>query len=70
MKGVCGGIAEKSPQSEKKVYEALKKALPKEWYAWHYMKRPTSDNKFTEADVVIADPDRGILILEVKGGRR
>lgn len=26
-------IAEKAPESEKKVYEALKKAIPKGWYA-------------------------------------
>jgi hypothetical protein len=26
-------IAEKAPESEKKVYEALKDAIPKEWYA-------------------------------------
>jgi hypothetical protein len=54
--------------SEKKVYEALKDAIPKDWYGWHSMKLRTSDNKFTEPDFVIADPERGILILEVKGG--
>jgi len=68
MKGVWGGIADKSPQSEKKVYEALKETFPKEWYGWHSMKLRSSDNDFTETDFVIADPDRGILILEVKGG--
>ena len=61
-------IASKSPASEKKVYDALKKAIPKQWYTWHSMKLRTEDNKFTEADFVIADPYRGILILEVKGG--
>ena len=64
------GIADKSPSSEKKVYEALKKSIPKEWFAWHSMKLRTEDIKFTEADFVIADPDRGILILEVKGEKR
>ena len=62
------GIADKSPASEKKIYEALKKAIPKEWYAWHSMKLRTEDIKFAEADFVSADPDWGILILEVKGG--
>ena len=52
-----------------KVYEALKKAIPKEWFAWHSMNLRTEDIKFAEADFVIADPKRGILILEVKGGQ-
>ena len=36
-------IADKSPESEKKVYGALKKAIPKEWYAWHSMKLGTAE---------------------------
>ncbi|MHA1360820.1 MAG: NERD domain-containing protein [Candidatus Helarchaeota archaeon] len=61
-------ITEKSPVSEKKVYNFLKAEIPKGWYAWHSMKLRTSDNRFAEADFVIAAPERGILILEVKGG--
>jgi len=45
MKGVCGGIPDKSPQSEQKVYEALKETFPKEWHAWHSMKLCCQDKK-------------------------
>ena len=62
-------IKEKFPASEKKVHKALKEGIPMGWYAWHSMNLRDADNKFTEADFVIADPARGILILEVKGGR-
>ena len=48
----------------------MKKAIPKDWYAWHSMKLRTEDIKYTEAVFVIADPDRGILILEVKGDKK
>lgn len=62
------GISYECPESEKKVYEALRKAIPKGWYAWHSMKMRTLENKFAEADYMIADPARGILLMEVKGG--
>jgi len=31
-------IPEYSPESEKKVYDAIKEALPSNWYAWHSIK--------------------------------
>lgn len=62
------GILYDCPESEKKVYNALTEALPSNWYAWHSMKLRTLRNEFSESDFVIADPSRGILILEVKGG--
>jgi len=46
MKGVCGGIVDKSPQSERKVYEALKETFPKEWHAWHSVKYRTEAIRF------------------------
>jgi len=61
-------IPEYSPESEKKVYDAIKEALPSNWYAWHSLKMRTMNNEFAEADFVIVDPNQGILILEVKGG--
>jgi len=61
-------ISERAPQSERKVHKALKEQILKGWYAWHSLKLRTADNRFVEADFVIADPERGILILEIKGG--
>jgi len=58
MKGVCGGIADKSPQSERKVYEALKETFPKEWHAWHSMKYHTEAIRFKGLErpaVVVTD---------------
>ena len=57
--------------AEQKVYEALKTALPGGWYAWHSLRlRTRGRGEFSEADFIIADPNRpGILILEVKGGQ-
>ena len=56
--------------AELAVYEALKRALPKTWYCWHSLRiRVPGHLRDAEADFVIADPARGILILEVKGGR-
>ena len=58
-------------KAEKKVYTALKTSVPKGWYAWHSLRLRTREKgKFSEADFIIADPNRpGIFILEVKGGQ-
>ena len=51
-------IADKSPQSERKVYEALKETFPKEWHAWHSMKLRTLDCRFKGLErpaVVVTD---------------
>ena len=54
--------------SERKMHEALASALPAGWSAWHSLKIRIKAGDFSEADFVIADPARGILVLEVKGG--
>lgn len=56
---------------ERKVYKALKNSLPGGWYAWHSLRlRTRGRGEFSEADFIIADPNRpGIFILEVKGGQ-
>jgi hypothetical protein len=51
------------------VYDALAKQLPQGWYAWHSLRIRVPGHPDAEADFVIADPARGVLILEVKGGR-
>jgi hypothetical protein len=58
-------------EAEKKVFKALQSFLPEGWYAWHSLKlRTRKEGQFTEADFVIADPERpALLILEVKGGK-
>jgi len=58
-----------APESERKVYDALKEGLPAGWYAWHSMKLMDRDGWEGEGDFVIAIPERGFLVLEVKGGR-
>jgi hypothetical protein len=54
--------------SERKVHESLASALPTGWSAWHSLKIRIRGADFSEADFVIADPARGILVLEIKGG--
>ncbi len=58
-------------EAEQKVYNALKSSLPKGWYAWHSLRlRTRKRGEFSEADFIIADPNRpGLLMLEVKGGQ-
>ena len=55
--------------AERAVYEALSKQLPKGWYAWHSVRVRTTAIGDAEADFIVADPKRGALILEVKGGK-
>jgi hypothetical protein len=43
--------------------------LPKSMHAWHSLKLRDSRGYDGEGDFVIADPARGFLIVEVKGGR-
>jgi len=57
------------PESELAVYRRIKEALPAGWTAWHSLKIRTKGAEFSESDFVVANPDRGILALEVKGGR-
>ena len=54
--------------SEHSAYDAIAGALPAGWSAWHLLKIRIKAGDFSEADFVIADPARGILVLEVKGG--
>ena len=58
-------------EAERRVYDARKISLPRGWYAWHSLRLQTKKKgKFSEADFIIADPNRpSALILEVKGGQ-
>src|SRR4030042_462272 len=55
--------------AERKVHAALSKHLPKGWHAWHSLRLKGRRRIDGEGDFVIAIPNRGLLVLEVKGGR-
>ncbi len=55
-------------RAELLVHAALVRHLPPGWYAWHSLRIRTRDQLEGEGDFVLAIPDRGILVLEVKGG--
>ncbi len=60
-------------QAELKLYQAFQEALPDDYVAFHSVawlaRDPRSGAKDGEADFVVAHPTRGVLIVEVKGGR-
>ena len=54
--------------AELTVYDAMACGLPKGWYAWHSLRIRVPGQPDAETDFVVADPARGILVIEVKGG--
>ncbi len=58
---------------EKRVYEKLRDELDDDWYVFHDLAwddpRVADDQRVGQADFVIANPQIGFLVLEVKGGR-
>jgi len=69
--GVHPRDEERSTKSnaECKVHAALKTGLPEGWTAWHSLRVRGSAGFDGEGDFVIAIPNRGLLLLEVKGGQ-
>ncbi|HEX7600426.1 MAG TPA: AAA family ATPase, partial [Polyangiaceae bacterium] len=63
-----GGPAPTSSRAEQAFHRALTSGLPPGWFAWHSLRVRTAENYEGEGDFVLAIPDRGILIVEVKGG--
>lgn len=55
-------------EAEVRVWRALHKSLPNGWRAWHSLRLRHKRVWEGEGDFVIAAPDRGLLVLEVKGG--
>ena len=55
-------------KAEIAVYYALRAHLLPGWYAWHSLRIMLDDGTFGEGDFVIVNPERGLLVLEVKGG--
>ena len=55
-------------RSELRVFDALRAALPDGWTAWHSVRVRDRENVVRECDFVVASPEFGLLVLEVKGG--
>lgn len=58
-----------SSEAEKRVWKALRDGLPAPWTAWHSLRIRDRNNYLGEGDFVLAHPEKGLLVLEVKGGR-
>ena len=54
--------------AEKRLYAALKAQLPDGWRAWHSLRLRSAAYSDSEGDFIIAAPELGMLVLEVKGG--
>ena len=63
------GVRPTTSLAEQTVYRALQKALPEGWTAWHSLRVRLNRGPEGEGDFVLAIPDRGVLVLEVKGGQ-
>jgi hypothetical protein len=62
------GVRPTTSNAEQAVYRALSKGLPAGWTAWHSLRIRVDRGVDGESDFVFAIPDRGVLVLEVKGG--
>ena len=56
-------------EAEKDVWSALRSGLPPHWFGWHSLRVRDPKGYEGEGDFVLAHPERGFLVLEVKGGR-
>jgi hypothetical protein len=56
-------------QAEERIYEQLKRELPEGCCVWHRIDVITDRGEQREADFVIGQQQRGILVVEVKGGQ-
>ncbi|MBQ7693931.1 MAG: NERD domain-containing protein [Lentisphaeria bacterium] len=60
------------PMSERIVFEAIRKNLSDEWYVFHsfdYITRDLNGKRWDgEIDFLLYHPQKGMLVLEVKGG--
>lgn len=59
--------------AEKKVFSALRDSLPDEFEVYYsrpwWGLDPDGSEKHGEADFIVGHPDKGVIFLEVKGGR-
>lgn len=63
-----GGPLPTRSHAEQVFHRALAAGLPAGWSAWHSLRVRTAQNFEGEGDFVVAIPDRGVLVVEVKGG--
>lgn len=67
-------VAKVKSQGERKLYETLRDGLPYPYIVFHSVAWLARDLRSGaqdgEADFVVAHPERGVLVIEVKGGRR
>ena len=56
-------------KGEEAVWSALRVGLPSGWYGWHSLRIRDRNCYEGEGDFVLASPERGLLVLEVKGGQ-
>lgn len=54
--------------AEQSLHRALASGLPQGWSAWHSLRVRSESGWEGEGDFVVAIPDRGLLVIEVKGG--
>lgn len=54
--------------AEHRVYAALQTGLPPGWTAWHSLRIHDDAGAEGEGDLILVDPERGLLVIEVKGG--
>jgi len=58
-----------SSHGEKAVFKALRAGLLPGWYARHSLRLHDDAKHLGEGDFVLAHPERGVIVLEVKGGQ-
>ncbi|MBU1746438.1 MAG: NERD domain-containing protein [Chloroflexi bacterium] len=62
----------KSP-AERRLYEAFAREMGEEWVVFHHVPWIGNDDRGQpcdgETDFVVAHPNLGVLVVEVKGGR-
>ena len=56
-------------RGEDEVWKALQTGMPSGWYGWHSLRIRDPNGYEGEGDFVLASPDRGLLVLEVKSGQ-
>ena len=55
--------------AEQAIWGALQKHMPLGWYGWHSLRIRDPHGYEGEGDFILAHPERGFLVLEVKGGQ-
>ena len=68
----CECDLSRRPMSEQVVFETIKKKLSDDWYVFHsfdYVTRDLNKKRWDgEIDFLLYHPQKGILVIEVKGG--